>query len=201
MKTSEQLNELATALAKAQGVMTHALKDSDNPFFHSKYADLAAIVEVIRQPLASNGLCILQGVEADELSVTITTRLMHLSGQWVESALTLKPTKHDPQGVASAATYGRRIGLQALVGVAADLDDDGNSISSPQQKAAGKPALKKPASVASVLAMGAEQQAFNEWITPYVEAGEISSDTVRNTVIAAKHNYVDAKKLVSALLP
>jgi hypothetical protein len=44
MKTSEQLNELATALAKAQGVMTHALKDSDNQFFHSKYADRAAIV-------------------------------------------------------------------------------------------------------------------------------------------------------------
>ena len=201
MQTSEQINELAAALAKAQGVMRTATKDSDNPFFHSKYADLASIIEVLRIPFADNGLCIVQGIEADEMSVTTTTRVIHSSGQWIESALTLKPTKHDPQGVASAATYGRRIGLQALTGVAADLDDDGNSISSPQQKTLVKPALKKPASVASVLAMGAEQQAFNEWITPYVEAGEISSDTVRNTVIAAKHNYADAKKLVSALLP
>ena len=111
-----------------------AIKDTVNPFFKSVYADLAAIIEVIREPLSSNGLAILQSIETDAGDVVITTLLSHVSGQWIETALRLKPTKNDPQGVASAATYGRRIGLQSLVGVAADTDDDGNAASATQSQ-------------------------------------------------------------------
>ena len=117
-----------------------AIKDTVNPFFKSVYADLAAIIDVIREPLSSNGLAILQSIETDAGDVVITTLLSHVSGQWIETALRLKPTKNDPQGVASAATYGRRIGLQSLVGVAADTDDDGNAASATQsQKPAPAP--------------------------------------------------------------
>ena len=120
-----------------------AIKDTVNPFFKSVYADLAAIIDVIREPMSSNGLAILQSIETDAGDVVITTLLSHTSGQWVETALRLKPTKNDPQGVASAATYGRRIGLQSLVGVAADTDDDGNAASATQsQKPAPAPAPK-----------------------------------------------------------
>ena len=120
-----------------------AIKDTVNPFFKSVYADLAAIIDVIREPLSSNGLAILQSIETDSGDVVITTLLSHVSGQWIETALRLKPTKNDPQGVASAATYGRRIGLQSLVGVAADTDDDGNAASATQsQKPAPAPAPK-----------------------------------------------------------
>ena len=143
MQRSETINEISAALAKAQGMLRPAIKDTINPFFKSVYADLAAIIDVIREPLSSNGLAILQSIETDAGDVVITTLLSHTSGQWVETALRLKPTKNDPQGVASAATYGRRIGLQSLVGVAADTDDDGNAASAtPTQKAAAEPKAK-----------------------------------------------------------
>ena len=140
MRRSETINEISAALAKAQGMLRPAIKDTVNPFFKSVYADLAAIIDVIREPLSSNGLAILQSIETDAGDVVITTLLSHVSGQWIETALRLKPTKNDPQGVASAATYGRRIGLQSLVGVAADTDDDGNAASATQsQKPAPAP--------------------------------------------------------------
>ena len=56
MKTSEDISELATALAKAQGQMGSAKKDADNPFFKSKYADLGAVIAAIKQPLSENGI-------------------------------------------------------------------------------------------------------------------------------------------------
>jgi hypothetical protein len=143
MNRSDTINEISAALAKAQGMLRPAIKDTVNPFFKSVYADLAAIIDVIREPLSSNGLAILQSIETDAGDVVITTLLSHTSGQWVETALRLKPTKNDPQGVASAATYGRRIGLQSLVGVAADTDDDGNAASATHApKAAAEPKAK-----------------------------------------------------------
>ena len=135
MNTSESLNELAPALAKAQGQMESAKKDSTNPHFRSKYADLAAVVEAIKKPLSDNGLSYLQGFGWDEHGALIVrTRLLHSSGQWVESELRVRPVKDDPQGVGSAVSYGRRYALQSLVGLTAD-DDDGNASSNQPRKA------------------------------------------------------------------
>lgn len=129
MRTSENLNELALALSKAQGQMESAKKDSTNPHFRSKYADLAAVVEAIKKPLAANQLSYLQGFGWDEHGALIVrTMLLHASGQWIESELRVRPVKDDPQGVGSAVSYGRRYALQSLVGLTAD-DDDGNASS------------------------------------------------------------------------
>ena len=128
MNTSEQINELATALAKAQGEITGALKDSANPFFKSKYADLASCWDACRGPLSRNGLSVLQPAESDDGGVTVTTTLLHSSGQWVRSALRLQPKDWSPQGVGSAISYGRRYGLTAMIGIA-QVDDDGNAAS------------------------------------------------------------------------
>jgi len=122
---SEQINELATALAKAQGKITGALKDSANPFFKSKYADLAACWDACRQPLSDNGLSVIQVPESDETGVTVVTLLAHSSGQWIRSSLHMKPKDTTPQGVGSAITYARRYALAAFVGLA-QIDDDGN---------------------------------------------------------------------------
>lgn len=128
MKISEQINELAAALSIAQGQIIPAIKDSENPQFRgSKYADLAAIWEVMREPLAKNGLSLPQFVESEGDCVIITTMLLHKSGQWMTSTLSLKPVKQDPQGYGSAATYGKRYGAAAMMGVVADIDDDGNA--------------------------------------------------------------------------
>lgn len=119
MNKSEQINELAAALAKAQGVMEGAKKDAENPFFKSNYADLASVWDACRKPLSDNGLSIVQLVN-DKLLETI---LMHASGQWVRSTVPLNPVKNDPQGLGSCISYMRRYSLAAMVGVY-QVDDD-----------------------------------------------------------------------------
>ena len=126
---SEQINELAAALAIAQGEITGALKDSKNPFFDSKYADLASVWDACRASLSKAGLAVIQVASTSEGgSAVITTTLAHKSGQWIRGTLALKPVKTDPQGMGSAYTYARRYALAAMVGVA-QIDDDANAAS------------------------------------------------------------------------
>jgi hypothetical protein len=135
MNKSESINELATALSKAQGQMGGAKKDSDNPFFKSKYADLASVVEAIRGPLAEQGLSYVQlPVVTEREEVQIETALLHSSGQWISSVVTVPVAKLDAHGYGSALTYARRYGLQSMVGVPA-MDDDGNAAVSAKPRA------------------------------------------------------------------
>jgi hypothetical protein len=122
MKTSEQISELAAALAAAQGMMENAVMNRVNPHFKSKYADLAAIFDAARKPLSANGLAIVQTIGDGVLH----TRLLHTSGQWIASEHPL-PMSGRPQEIGSALTYARRYSLSALIGIAADEDDDANA--------------------------------------------------------------------------
>lgn len=170
MTKSDQINELASALAKAQGAIENAAKDAANPFFKSKYADLASIRDAIRVPFAENGLCVMQPVSVDGSKVTVTTILAHSSGQWVSSDLSMTAQRQvqgggwekidTPQAIGSATSYARRYALAAIAAVATE-DDDGEGtegreirISDGQQKrifALMKDAGKKPADVLAVL--------------------------------------------------
>lgn len=123
MEQSEQINELAASLSKAQGKITGALKDSSNPFFKTKYADLASVWDACREQLSANGLAVVQTVSGEGEMLRVTTSLIHSSGQWMRDTLPLKPSKSDPQGIGSAITYARRYALAAIVGVA-QIDDD-----------------------------------------------------------------------------
>lgn len=157
MNKSETIGELAKALAKAQSEMTFAKKDNSNPFFKSKYADLANVVEAIKKPLADNGLAYVQATDIDDGGVIIETTLMHSSGEWYSSRLRMKPVKDDPQGIGSCITYARRYGLQALVGVPSD-DDDGNAASGKDAKPIGKTQLDTLAAL--MKETGTEQPKF-----------------------------------------
>lgn len=129
MKHSEQLNEFSEALAKAQAVMTGAKKDAANPFFKTKYADLASCWEACRMALTANGIAVVQGNSPHPEGVQVQTRLTHKSGQWVEDdGLFVPASKADAQGFGSALTYARRYSLCAMVGIAPE-DDDGNAAS------------------------------------------------------------------------
>ena len=121
---SEQLNELFSALAKAQAGILSAKKDSENPFFRSKFADLSSIWDAIRKPLTDNGLCIIQTCEGQVGAMLLITWLGHSSGQWMKSRFPLNPAKNDPQSIGSVITYMKRYALSAIVGVVADEDDD-----------------------------------------------------------------------------
>ena len=125
--TSVEVNELFAALAKAQGEIGNAEKSRENPAFKSKYATLADCLDACRGPLAKSGLCLLQPVRTDEYGVVVTTLLGHSSGQWLRCSLLMPLTTFTAHTIGSAITYGRRYGLCAVVGVAPDDDDDGNS--------------------------------------------------------------------------
>ena len=126
MKSSESINELATALCAAQSQMGGAVKDSANPFFKSSYADLTSVIKAIKQPFADNGLSYTQFPVNDDSGVGVSTRLMHISGQWLEMGYTLPTVKKDPQAAGSAITYARRYALQSIAGIPT-ADDDAES--------------------------------------------------------------------------
>lgn len=125
---SESINELAGALAKAQAGIRSAIKDSVNPHFGKKYADLASVWEACREQLSSNGLAVVQATATAPQGMVLVTTLLHASGQWIDSEYPVTPVKNDPQALGSALTYARRYSLSSMVGVAPD-DDDGNDAS------------------------------------------------------------------------
>lgn len=142
MNASPMVNELAAALSHAQAMMESAKKGSVNPHFHSKYADLANIVEAIRQPFAAHGLSYVQLPQpTGPEEVAVETVLLHASGQWISSVFAIPVSKPDAHGRMSALTYCRRGALAAMAGIAPD-DDDGNA-------ASGADAPKRPARAAA----------------------------------------------------
>ena len=134
LNQSESIANLAKALSTVQGQLTHAKKDSANPFFKSKYADLESVWDACRIPLDDNNLAVVQfpGTYSDlDKSMSLTTILMHSSGEWISHEMSVPVTKADAQGAGSALTYMRRYALAAVVGVV-QADDDGNAASSPK---------------------------------------------------------------------
>lgn len=128
VRMSPTIGKLADALAKAQAEMEGAAKDSTNPHFRSKYADLASLREACR-PLSKYGIAHVQLPQAEGARVTVTTILIHSSGEWIASDLGLTAGQNTPQAVGSALTYGRRYGLAAMAGIAPtdETDDDGEA--------------------------------------------------------------------------
>ena len=149
MTHSEQINELSTALSKAQGLIEGAKKDAANPFFKSKYADLASVWDACRAALAVNGLAVIQSPSAIGTSVSVDTLLAHASGQWIAGTVSVTAREDTPQAIGSAVTYLRRYALQSFVGVAPE-DDDGNLASA-------------KGSTVKVLAV-VEPKGYSEWM-------------------------------------
>lgn len=129
---SATIGKLAEALAKAQGQMDNAKKDSLNPHFKNKYADLAAVIDAVKEPLAKNGLSYVQYFEDDNYLIT---KIMHSSGEWISGRMKLLLQKQDMQGLGSATTYARRQGLTSMIGIAQE-DDDGNASTGQRPKEA-----------------------------------------------------------------
>ena len=140
---SEQINELATALAKAQGEIENASKSSTNPHFKSRYADLAEVLNTVRPVFAAHGLAVSQFPSYESGIVSVETILTHSSGQWMSGTISAPISKLDAQSVGSATTYCRRYSLASVAGIAQE-DDDANSAvghSPRQQPKQAKPVI------------------------------------------------------------
>jgi hypothetical protein len=164
---SKRFGKLAAALAAAQAEIPNPTKDktakvqtrTGNNYGYN-YADLATVLEVVRGPLAKHGIALMQPIQAEGNQVTVTTLLIHESEQWMSAELVMTASDGTPQSIGSATTYGRRYGLTALLGIAAEEDDDGSQASGrkaetgarraepparPQQRPAEQPTQQVPA--------------------------------------------------------
>lgn len=143
IETSAETGKLDAALAKAQGEFPAAIKDSNNPAFKTKYADLSAIMEAIRPALAKHGLSLTQWpVHSEDNRVHMVTRIAH-DGEWIRGTFSMPCDKQNAHGYGSIITYLRRYCAGSCLGVISDLDDDGNAASArpaPRQEPKQEPA-------------------------------------------------------------
>lgn len=152
MNKSESIKEIAAALVGFNSEVSKIAKDASNPFFKNNYATLDNIIDEVRPILTKHGLNIMQFPSSDGQTVSVTTYLLHTSGEFLESEpLSMKPVKSDPQGVGSCISYARRYSLQAFLSLNTGSDDDGNN-------ASGKQAEKKPAPQKNTNAMTVRQK-------------------------------------------
>lgn len=132
--TSTEVDKIFSALCKAQGELKVAPKESNNPFFKSKYADLQTVWETLRKPLADNGLLVTQMISGSGEEAYLQTILGHTSGQWIKSICPLWTKERTPQALGSAITYSRRYSLLSITGCCqGEEDDDGHLASGPDQ--------------------------------------------------------------------
>lgn len=150
MEQSSEIGALAGALAKAQLEVSNPEFDAVNPHFKNRYASLAAHTEALRKPLAQNGLAIVQSISTMDNAVSVTTRLIHSSGQWMSDSVAMAlPERATAQQLGSFVTYLRRYSLAAFGLVVGEPDDDGEEDRNGRtfkpavsKAGAGKPASK-----------------------------------------------------------
>jgi hypothetical protein len=147
VEQSTSITELAKALNKLQGELKTVSRDKVNPFFKSKYADLSAVWDACRKPLADHGLSLIQTTDSVGADIFLETLLLHESGEWIKGKLPINPVKPDPQGVGSAISYARRYAMSAMLGIASDEDDDAAAASvSTAAAASDRQSLRKTTS-------------------------------------------------------
>jgi len=123
MNTSQDINEIAKALAAAQAGMENAGKNAVNPHFKNKYADLAEVLNVVRPALAGQGIALAQLTSTQGDVLVLHTRLIHASGQWIEAEYPVCKLPAAPQQMGAAMTYARRYSLASVCGIAQEDDD------------------------------------------------------------------------------
>jgi len=188
-----EINELATALAAAQGEIEPAPKDADNPYFKSKYASLPAVREAMRAAFAKHGLSVVQMPEVVEGQLRLRTLLLHCSGQSLDcGVLAADVDLANPQKIGSAISYFRRYALAAVSMTVSDSDDDGNAASekptlTQRERAYVTDALGDIAKVASLDDLHALGEIFREK-SPAVQAALRSGYKARHQQLKEQDN-------------
>jgi hypothetical protein len=166
------MQALLQALCAAVPDISNPRKDSKNPHYRSTYASLEAVLDAVTIPLQKHGLVLTQTLRSSAGAVELVTTLWHAeSGQHIESAVPLNPAKADPQGVAAATTYYRRLAIKTLLGLA-EVDDDGTEASTPARAKtdqAPPPASAAPATSSKAVQQVVEKLGGEKVVTPASE--------------------------------
>ena len=148
MQKSESIKELASALTKAQAEMPAIKFDSKNPFLKNDYASLGAIIAGARPVIAKHGLSVSQLTFGEDGVAGVETVLMHTSGEWISSSISMpvgeEKGKSSAQVAGSIVTYLRRYSLASILGIYSDEDGDGNAPEQANPKQAPKQAPQRP---------------------------------------------------------
>lgn len=128
---SEQIDQIATALALVQGELKDADRDTQGHGYD--YADLSQVLAIIRPIAAKHGISFVQPImDSPNGKVVIETKLMHKSGQWMRSSFSLNAVENKKmsgaQAVGAACTYGRRYALAATFGITQQDTDASNKL-------------------------------------------------------------------------
>ncbi len=125
--TSSKHKNIFEALNAAQANMGKVVKQSENPHFRSSYADLADVMRVALPALTAEGICLWHKMDTSGETMLMVTTLTHGSSETeISCGVPLIVSKNDMQGMKSATTYAKRIGVESLTGIAPE-DDDGNA--------------------------------------------------------------------------
>lgn len=200
MNKSESITNLAAALVKFNSEVKIIEKDAQNPHFKNQYATLDNIIDGVRPILAKFGLSVMQFPAGDGEQFSLTSILLHESGEWIESPpLIMRPVKNDPQGIGSCATYARRYSISALLSLNTGEDDDGNEASQPQHKppiSAKQVGLIK-VKVKELAALGGKEEAIYTSLKVKIgEFNELSDLNIEqaSTAIDILTGWVEKKK-------
>jgi hypothetical protein len=183
MEKSESITELTKALIKVQESLKPAVRDKNNPFLKTKYADLSGVWDVCRNLLQQNKLAVAQVGGIDVGGSYLETILAHESGEWISGKYPLKPVKaDDPQALGSALTYARRYTLAAILGIVTE-DDDAEGAMGRKAEIRQKPAVK-PAQPASPV--GAVKKPVTAEQLKKLEIFQKAGKNIKNLVDAHK---------------
>jgi hypothetical protein len=128
--------KVSAAFVKAQAEFKPAVKSAQNPHLKSRYAKLEDVISAVRESLGKHDLAFTQSSYLEDGVMTITTRLIHSSGEMLFSCMSIPVTKADSQGIGSTLSYLKRYSLSALLGVSSgDGDDDGHASSTSKDTA------------------------------------------------------------------
>ena len=208
MKKSDSISELAKAFAKTQQEMKQPLKNAENPFFNSTYVPLENVAQSITDVATKNGLSYSQEPTVVDGVVSVTTLVMHSSGEWIEyEPLRLKPDKNNIQGCGSAITYAKRYALSAIFGITSDKDDDGNGAVNYEQvnnqMSQKRPAQKSELSAkanklfSQLIDLGQTQEDIAAYVKDFMdqkglekstEAKTAAMEQMKNDILKAKKN-------------
>lgn len=140
MRDSNNIDALAGALAKATAELENVGKGHKAQAGRASYtyANIADVLREVRPVLARHGLCVVAGQSLEEDAVVVVSRLLHESGQYLETDCRVPVDRQGGiHGVGSAITYARRYALLALLGIAAE-DDDGRRAQDNKPKRRGR---------------------------------------------------------------
>lgn len=194
---SDSIAAIAPAFIKAQSVSECAVKDSTNPHFKNKYADLGSVWDACRDGLHKNGLGVIQSPgEFANGTVPMTTMLIHSSGEWVRGEMSIPVSKSDAQGYGSAVTYARRYALGAMIGIIAD-DDDGNAASHPPAK---REPPRQQRNDAPQIDEVAPPEGWGDWARGIIATVADADTPTLDKIVADQKHRINAVKKVDATM-